>query len=149
MSSATAGRPSGEDGRELALRFVTQALAVIRELARRYTIKHIERIIPDPLDPVVHAAVAKAVAKAAVQANEAVRQRQQGKVVDTPEAPAAAAMTWDADAVIPEVHLESGTGEDLEAWEPQRDLLDPLAREAVHDAGLMPVLPDIPGQGHP
>jgi fructose-1,6-bisphosphatase-3 len=32
--------------------FVTQAIAVMRELAKRYTLKHVERIIPDPFDPV-------------------------------------------------------------------------------------------------
>lgn len=33
--------------------YVRHAVAIIRELARRYTIKHVERIIPDPLDPVL------------------------------------------------------------------------------------------------
>ena len=40
-------------GRERALQFVTRAVVIIRELAKRYTIKHVERIIPDPMDPVV------------------------------------------------------------------------------------------------
>ncbi|MEO8844035.1 MAG: fructose-bisphosphatase class III [Kofleriaceae bacterium] len=33
--------------------FVGHAVTIIRELARRYTIKHVEKIIPDPLDPVL------------------------------------------------------------------------------------------------
>jgi fructose-1,6-bisphosphatase-3 len=32
--------------------FATNAVAVMRELAKRYTLKHVERIIPDPFDPV-------------------------------------------------------------------------------------------------
>ena len=33
--------------------FVGRAVTIIRELSRRYTIEHVERIIPDPLDPVL------------------------------------------------------------------------------------------------
>ena len=33
--------------------FATRAVTVVRELAKRYTIKYVERIIPDPLDPVL------------------------------------------------------------------------------------------------
>jgi len=33
--------------------FAGRALAIIRELAKRYTIAYVERIIPDPLDPVL------------------------------------------------------------------------------------------------
>ncbi|MCX5746349.1 MAG: fructose-bisphosphatase class III [Proteobacteria bacterium] len=33
--------------------FATHALVVIRELARRSTIKHVERIVPDPYDPIL------------------------------------------------------------------------------------------------
>lgn len=33
--------------------FVNRAITIIRELACRYTIAHLERIIPDPLDPIL------------------------------------------------------------------------------------------------
>ena len=33
--------------------FAARALTIIRELAKRYTIAYVERIIPDPLDPVL------------------------------------------------------------------------------------------------
>ena len=33
--------------------FVGRAITIIRELMRRYTIEHVERIIPDPLDPLL------------------------------------------------------------------------------------------------
>ena len=39
-------------GGDLAL-FVARSVRIIRELARRYTIDHVEKIIPDPLDPVL------------------------------------------------------------------------------------------------
>ncbi|HET9991605.1 MAG TPA: fructose-bisphosphatase class III [Kofleriaceae bacterium] len=39
-------------GGDLVL-FVARALTIIRELAKRYTIAYVERIIPDPLDPVL------------------------------------------------------------------------------------------------
>ena len=39
-------------GGDLTL-FVAHAVTIIRELARRYTIEYVERIIPDPLDPVL------------------------------------------------------------------------------------------------
>ena len=39
-------------GGDLTL-FVSRALTIIRELAKRYTIAYVERIIPDPLDPVL------------------------------------------------------------------------------------------------
>ena len=38
--------------REMVLEFTARAIAVIREQAKRYTIKHVERIIPDPFDPI-------------------------------------------------------------------------------------------------
>jgi fructose-1,6-bisphosphatase-3 len=38
--------------RPLLAQFVAEATPVMRELARRYTLKHVERIIPDPFDPV-------------------------------------------------------------------------------------------------
>lgn len=44
----TQARPRGE----LLAWLVPRAVIVMRELARRYTLKHVERIIPDPFDPV-------------------------------------------------------------------------------------------------
>ncbi|MEO6776627.1 MAG: fructose-bisphosphatase class III [Kofleriaceae bacterium] len=35
------------------VKFVAHALTIIRELAKRYTIAYVERIMPDPLDPVL------------------------------------------------------------------------------------------------
>ncbi|HET9625761.1 MAG TPA: fructose-bisphosphatase class III [Kofleriaceae bacterium] len=43
----------GDPERARTLRWVVDhAMVVIRALARRYTIKHVERIVPDPFDPV-------------------------------------------------------------------------------------------------
>ena len=39
--------------RAYVLAFTERAVVLIRELARRYTIKHVEQIIPDPFDPIV------------------------------------------------------------------------------------------------
>ena len=47
----TAGM-SAPKRRMAVLQFTERAIAVIRELAKRYTIKHVERIMPDPFDPV-------------------------------------------------------------------------------------------------
>jgi fructose-1,6-bisphosphatase-3 len=41
-----------EARRERVAWFVSNAVVVMRELAKRYTLKHVERIIPDPFDPV-------------------------------------------------------------------------------------------------
>ncbi|MCB9559061.1 MAG: fructose-bisphosphatase class III [Kofleriaceae bacterium] len=45
--------PDGEPRRAAVRRFVGHAVTVIRELARRYTLKHVERIVPDPFDATV------------------------------------------------------------------------------------------------
>jgi fructose-1,6-bisphosphatase-3 len=49
-----AGSDSGDPGRRRTLLrwVVDHATVVIRELGRRYSIKHIERVVPDPFDPV-------------------------------------------------------------------------------------------------
>ncbi len=39
--------------RELLPRVVASSATVVRELARRYTLKHVERVIPDPFDPMI------------------------------------------------------------------------------------------------
>ncbi|MCW5803001.1 MAG: fructose-bisphosphatase class III [Deltaproteobacteria bacterium] len=49
----TAGKDAAEK-RALLLAFVPRAVAAIRDLARQYTLKHVDKIIPDPFDGMLH-----------------------------------------------------------------------------------------------